>query len=272
MLRPMAYRPWLAADLTGTAVVGWLSYLLELATIIGHGALRAPLLFRQHSTVRAVAIKQLYFTGVQAVPFTAVLGLLTAGSLLVQARIRVAGLGASDAFGQLLVVVLIRELGPLLMALVVLARSGTAIATELATMQVGQEIRGLHRAGIDPFTYLVVPRLAGVSLSVVCLTLLYIVFSLIAGMVLLNLIGTGTVDPGQFASLIAATLTPGDLVAFVAKTAMPGLLIAAIACREGFYAGTAITNVPRATTKGVVRGIIAVVVWNGLVTATAWLA
>ena len=87
---------------------------------------------------RQVLWKQIQFTGVDAVPFTALLALLTALSVVVQ--IQLVGLGQSELFGKLMVVVLVRELGPIIVAMVVLARSGTAVATEMATMRVSGEI------------------------------------------------------------------------------------------------------------------------------------
>ncbi len=264
-------RAWSLIDVIGAGTLGWLSYLLEIATLIGTGVIRLLRRSGASSVTRLVLRRQILFTGVEAVPFIGFLALLTAASLVVQAQVRLAGFAQSDLFGQLLVVVLVREVGPLIVALVVIARSGTAIAAEMANMQVAREINGLKYAGIDPFDYLVVPRLGGVSVAVVCLTMLYIAVSLFAGFVLTHAFGVpGAPDWGQFVAVIARNLSPSDVWVVLAKTAVPGLLIAAIACREGLHAGNSVTDLPRATTRGVVRAITAVFLWDAAITAVTY--
>ena len=148
---------------------------------------------------------------------------------------------------------------------------GTAIAAGMANMQVAREIRGLEYAGIDPFDYLVIPRLGGVAVAMVCLTLLYIAVSLFGGFLLTHTFGVPSApDWSQFAAVIARNLSPSDLWVVLAKTAVPGLLIAAIACREGLAAGNSVTDLPRATTRGVVRSITAVFLWDALITAVTY--
>lgn len=257
-------------DTVGAATLAWLAYLIDLAAMIGTGVghlLRGG----TRPVTRMVLRRQILFTGIQAVPFIGFLAILTAASLVVQAQIRLAGFSQSDLFGQLLVVVLVREVGPLIVALVVIARSGTAIATEIANMQVGGEIRGLEYAGIDPFTYLVVPRLGGVCLAMVCLTLQYIAVSLIGGWALSHAFGVAAApDAGQYIASITRNLYPSDLWVVMAKTVVPGLLIAAIACREGLHCTGGITAVPRATTRSVVRAIAAVFIWDATITAVTY--
>lgn len=264
-------RRWSLIDGIGAVTVGWLTYLVEIATLVGLGVARLVQRSGTCSVTRLVLRRQVLFTGVEAVPFIGFLALLTAASLVVQAQVRLAGFAQSDLFGQLLVVVLVREVGPLIVALVVIARSGTAIAAEMANMQVAREIRGLEYAGIDPFDYLVVPRLGGVCISVVCLTLLYIAVSLFGGFLLTHALSVqGAPDWGQYTAVIARNLNPSDLWVVLAKTAVPGLLIAAIACREGLHAGNSVTELPRATTRGVVRAITAVFLWDAAVTAVTY--
>ncbi len=264
-------RAWSLLDGVGAATIGWLSYLLEIATLAGLGVVRLINRSSSSSVTRLVLRRQILFTGVEAVPFIGFLALLTAASLVVQAQVRLAGFAQSDLFGQLLVVVLVREVGPLIVALVVIARSGTAIAAEMANMRVSREISGLEYAGIDPFDYLVVPRLGGVAVAMICLTLLYIAVSLLGGFLLTHAFGVqGAPDWGQYTAVIARNLTSSDLWVVLAKTAVPGLLIAAIACREGLSAGNSVTDLPRATTRGVVRSITAVFLWDALITAVTY--
>lgn len=254
-------------DGTGAATRALVLYLVEIATVIAYGvASLAP--WRMRPVTRQVLLRQILFTGVEAVPFVALLAGLTSLTLVLQGVL--GGLGQSDLFGQLLVVALVRELGPLLIALVVIARSGSAIAAEVAHMRVAGEIQALEWSGIDPFRYLVAPRLAGVCVSLVCLVLLFIAFSFAGGFVVSALLVTGAPDLGRFVDLIAGHLSPFDLFIILAKTVVPGLLVTAIACIEGMSGPALVTEVPRATTRAVVRSIAAVFAWDALITTVSY--
>jgi phospholipid/cholesterol/gamma-HCH transport system permease protein len=255
-------------DAIGARTVALVSYTLDIATLVGCGLLRLGAWWRLKPVTRQVALRQVLFTGVEAVPFVALLAMLSALSLVVQGQL--GGLAQSDVLGKLLVVALVREFGPLLIAMVVIARSGSAIAAEVANMRVGGEIQALEWSGIDPFLYLVVPRLAGVCASLVCLVLLFIAFSLAGGFALDQLLVASAPGLGQFVTNLASHLTPLDGALVLAKTVVPGLLITAIACAEGMSGPALVTEVPRATTRAVVRSITAVFIWDALITALAF--
>lgn len=262
-----------AADAIGSRTVAVVTYALDVAASIATGLVCLIRAHRQRRGIGGVLSRQIFFTGVEALPFTAFLAVLIALPLVVQARLQIAGLAESDLFGRVLVVVLVREIGPLLMALVVIGRSGTAMATEMANMRVAGEIRGLEWQGIDPFEYLVAPRLLGAGLSLAGLTIWFIGISLAAGFLLTQLLASANAPALEsFIGAIARNLSPGDFLVVLAKTLVPGLLIAAIACTEGLRCGNAVTEVPRAATRGVVRTITAVFLWDALVSAVAYSA
>src|SRR5215217_1705358 len=97
---------------------------------------------------RHVITRQILFTGVDALPVVSVIALLLGIIVISQAATQLPKVGAGDMLGNIVVVVLIRELGPLLTAFVIVARSGTAITTELGNMRVGQEVTALEIMGI----------------------------------------------------------------------------------------------------------------------------
>jgi phospholipid/cholesterol/gamma-HCH transport system permease protein len=266
MLRTLAF-----LDSIGAGACALSLYVVDIASLIGNGIAQLFPWRRVKPVTRSVLARQVLFTGVEAVPFVALLAGLTALSLVVQGQVQLQGLGQSDLFGKLLVVMLVRELGPLLIAMVVIARSGSAMATEMANMRVAGEIQALEWSGIDPFRYLVVPRLAGVCIALVCLVLLFIAISLAGGFALSLLLVENAPGLQRFTALIAHNLTPFDGVVILAKTVVPGLLITAIACLEGTRGAPIVTEVPRATTRGVVRAITAVFVWDALITALAFM-
>ncbi len=256
-------------DALGRRTCAFAGYAFDLATLVGVLIARLP---RQTAVAREVLLRQIRFTGVQALPFTLLLALLTALVVVVQAQVQAAGIGDADLLGKVLVLILVREFGPLIVALLVIARSGAAIAAELAAMTAEREIQALAWAGIDPIDYLVVPRLAGVCVSLVCLVLLFIASSLTAGFVLSTLLVEGAPDLGRFVNALARNLHPGDGVVLLAKSVVPGLLIAGIACREGLGCRPRVTEVPRAATRAVVRAIATVFLWDAAVTALAFAA
>ncbi|MCK6489814.1 MAG: ABC transporter permease [Planctomycetes bacterium] len=256
-------------DALGRATIALTSYLVEIATAVALSVRHLVLPARGGRRVAGdVLARQVYFTGVEAVPFVLLLAGLTATALVAQVQVQASGLGTG--LGPLIVTLLLRELGPLLTALVVIGRSGTAIATELANMRVAGEIDGLAYAGVDPFRYLVVPRLAGMAVAMVCLTLVWVAAAVVAGFALARLwLGTAAPPWGAYAESLALALDLTDPLVLLAKTLIPGLVVAAIACREGLACDEAVTGVPRAASRAVVRSITAVVVWDVLVTLVA---
>jgi phospholipid/cholesterol/gamma-HCH transport system permease protein len=253
----------------GSPVVGVVAYTIDLAAMIGEVLL--ALLWsagRLRPVVRDVLYRQVYFTGVRAIPFAAFLSLLVATMVAVQAPYSAAAGG--NILGSVLVVVLVRELGPLAAALIVVTRSGTAMAAELATMGVSGETDGLAGMGVEPFEYLVLPRLVGTAISLVALTVLFLATSIFTSALLSPLLNGPS--PGALLTLVAQSIHPADAAALLAKTVIPGLAIAAVACREGMSTWRASTDVPPAVTATVVRGLSIIFLWNTVVSALLYLA
>src|SRR6056297_2934550 len=132
--------------------------------------------FRRRQVGRGVITMQLLFTGVEALSVIALISLSLGAVIIIQ------GVNILPQFGQgvliykILITVITRELGPLLCAFVVIARSGTAIATELGHMVVSHQIEAYISTGMNPIRYLVAPRFIGVTLSVILLNLYFNVF------------------------------------------------------------------------------------------------
>lgn len=255
----------------GGAVVGSARYAVRISAIVGH-ALHALTVARgrMRPVVRAVLYRQILFTGVQAIPFTALIAGLVAVIVVIQARLG-GGVGEGGVVGRLLVVAIVRELGPLVVATIVVARSCSAIAAELGNMRVGREVDALVAMGVDPFEYLVLPRLAGVAVAVMCLTVVFVTVSLGAGAGLSALLAERT-GAAEVMRLVGENLQPIDHLVVLAKTLVPGLLMAAISCHEGLSAERSVTAVPPAVTAAVVRSLAAVFLWDSLVTALVYVA
>lgn len=252
----------------GDPAVDLAAYLADVAALAGETALAlARAAGRVRPVVREVLWRQVYFTSVKAAPFTLLLALLVALAVAAQSPYT-AGAGG-DVLGAVLVATLVRELAPLLTAWIVIVRSGTAIAAELATMRIEGEIDALVGMGIDPFEYLVVPRVLGAAVAVASLTVLFLSVSLGASAVLSPLLGGPA--PRVLLDHVASALRPADAVALLAKTVVPGTAIAAVACHEGFRASRSTTQIPPAVTAAGARAFALVFVWNTVVTALLYL-
>jgi phospholipid/cholesterol/gamma-HCH transport system permease protein len=264
----MAPRPTSLLRALGDPAVDLGAYLTEVAAISGETALALTRSAgRIRPVVREVLWRQVYFTAVRATPFTLLLALLVA--LAVAAQAQYGEMASGQFLGKVLVATLVRELAPLLTAWIVIARSGTAIAAELATMRIEGEVDALVGMGIDPFEYLVMPRVLGAAVAVLSLTVLFLGCSLGASALLSPALNGP--HPMELLGRVSAALRPADAVALVAKTVVPGMTIAAVACREGLRASRATTEIPPAVTAAGVRSFTFVFVWNTMVTALLYL-
>ena len=117
-------------------------------------SIRATLLDQHQGlrTIIGVVSAQIYFTGWQALPLISVLALASGSITILQSSSELSLLGGSEMIGNLLVVIMVREVGPLLTALVVVARSGSAVATEVGNMRANREIEALESIGINPMS------------------------------------------------------------------------------------------------------------------------
>jgi phospholipid/cholesterol/gamma-HCH transport system permease protein len=222
-------------------------------------------------TARNVLARQILFTGFEASRFVSLLAVAVGLSIVVQTQVWLAKVGQSQLLGPVLVMVVIREVGPLLVNFVIIGRSGTAIATELGNMKISGEVYLLDGQGLDPFTYLVVPRAVGAAISIFCLTVVFILVSFVSGYIsgwVLNA-NPGPVD--LFIHSVFRAIQPADAGNLFIKTIIPGLTTGAICCIEGLSVHTAVTEVPQSATRAVVRSTIALFVVSAVVSLVTYL-
>lgn len=191
----------------GSGVLARWSRLTRLAAITWAVLLRTVRPRTWTAPLRNVLARQVLFTGFEATGFIALIAVIVGALVVVQAQYWLTRLGQSNLIGPILTAVVLRELGPLLTNFVVIARSGTAIATELANMKVHGEVRALDAMGIDPFVYLVVPRVLGVAISTFCLTIIFLAVTFIGGFACIWAIELGDVNMGLFFGNIIGSVT-----------------------------------------------------------------
>ncbi len=254
----------------GARTVGTYSFSGRLMMTLVR-ALAAP--FQPGSAARAVSqrvlVRQVFFTGFEALPLVSVIALLVGATIIVQAQIMSALPG--EVLGQVLVAVVLREVAPLTTALVVAGRSGTAIATELGNMKVNDEVLGLISLGIDPYRFVVWPRIAGTIVSVLVLTVYFGAMAIIGGYSVTFLIGSQSF--GAMQAGFSSALMPGDLPLFVLKGTGLGVIVGWLCCHFGLEVNASPTEVPQRASQAVVLGMLACVVFNTAATVGFyWLA
>jgi phospholipid/cholesterol/gamma-HCH transport system permease protein len=203
--------------------------------------------------------RQIYFTGASATTTIAVRGAFI-GTLIIAYVIEVLNADAALAVKMLLWVVL-REVGPLIAAVLVIQRSGTAVATELALMKISGELASLRQMRIDPQDYLVVPRVVGIAIANTALTVYVQFIAVGGGMVLSALIVNASL--GEMAASFFLLASPLDLVYSMVKSLLFGAAIGVIASYYGLNPpGNSINAVPRAAISAVTQATLAVMLLN----------
>ena len=173
------------------------------------------------------------------------------------------GAGAQNYAGVVMVAVVVRELGPLVTALLVLARVGTAIVIDLSTQRALGEVEALEALGIDPIHYLVVPRVWGLAISIFSLTIYLIIISLIAGY-LFAFVQDVPLRSGEYFEQLASSLRWEDFLLLGVKTVMFGTFIAIVTCYQGLAHPVRLEDVSNVTTNAVVESVIACVLIDAL--------
>jgi phospholipid/cholesterol/gamma-HCH transport system permease protein len=199
--------------------------------------------------------------GANAVGIAGLLGFLIGTILAFQTAAAMRAFGAEIYVADLVVIVLFRELGPLLAAFLLTSRSASAFAAELGTMKVNEEIDALVTMGLDPVQFLVVPRLV----AVLCIIPLLTLFTELLGILGCGLVMyTWDVPATIFMERIRGAATLTDFFGGLAKTFVFGALVAGIGCLRGLQTGTGPTAVGDSTTRAVVSGLIAVIAADGV--------
>ncbi|HEX6272304.1 MAG TPA: ABC transporter permease [Polyangiaceae bacterium] len=226
-------------------------------------AVRTPGLAARE-VVRRVLFTQILYTGFQAVGLVSAIGALLGATIVIQIELMVPS-ADSALIGKVLVAVVLRELAPLITAIVVAGRSGTAIATELGNMQVNHEVLALSSLGIDPARFIVLPRLVSAAVSVVVLMVYFSAVALIAAAglgLLLASAGSESLVGG-----IRSALTPYDFALFFGKGLGLGTLVGWLSCHYGFGVKSSPTEVPQMASRAVVMSLFGAVTFNTLLTA-----
>ena len=218
---------------------------------------------RGRKIANRVWVMQMFFTANMAIKIIGVVALALGVVTVLQLFTQLSRFGALGLVGQILNLVIVRELGPIITALIVISRSGTAIAAEIATMNINNEMDAIEMLGVDSLKMIVFPRIAGMTVSLVLLTVFFSGVGILGGFVVGNLLGGITFD--LFLSYVIKAITFMDIFAGVFKALTFGIFLSAISIYHGFQAFSS-TQVPIVTTKAVVSSIFAMFLLDIIIT------
>ena len=215
-------------------------------------------------------LAQIIRIGVQAIPMASLVSLSVGFILAMQSSTELGKMGADSFIPDLVSLSLMRELGPLLVAIIVVGRSGSAVAAELGTMKVNEEIEALRVMAIDPIRYLVVPRFIALMIMLPCMTILGACIGLVGGWAVC------TIELGMPSSfyIFRAMQRPElwDLYSGIIKTAVFAHILITIACYQGLNVEGGAEGVGRATTSAVVYSILWIIIADAILTGLFFFA
>ena len=244
-----------AAAITGRDIRAQIAFIGETATALWYAA----------KNPARVRWKDVWYTceqvGVNALPIVALISFLLGIILAFQAAVPMRQFGAELFVADLVGLSILRELGPLMTAILLAGRSGAAFAAEIGTMKVNEELNALTTMGLDPVRFLVVTRIVAAVLMVPLLTLFADLIGILGGA--LTMI-TFNIPIVSFLHEVDSLVDVKDLLAGLAKAPVFAILIAGIGCLRGLQTQTGASAVGISATRAVVSGIVLLVVVDGI--------
>ena len=214
---------------------------------------------------QSVRWKDVWYTceqvGVNALPIVALISFLLGIILAFQSAVPMRQFGAEIFVADLIGLSILRELGPLMTAILLAGRSGAAFAAEIGTMKVNEELNALTTMGLDPVRFLVVTRILAALLMVPLLTLFADIIGILGGALTML---TFNIPIAAFLHEIDSLVDVKDLLAGLAKTPVFAILIAGIGCLRGLQTEQGASAVGVSATRAVVSGIVLLVVVDGV--------
>ena len=248
-------------DIVGTRV---LHFLAESGKIIIFSAKVFLWIFRPPLDARSL-LKQVEEVGVKSIPVVLITGAFTGMVLALQSYTGFKRFNAEAFVGTVVALSITRELGPVLSGLMVSGRVGSAMAAELGTMQVTEQIDALYTLATNPIKYLIVPRFLAAVIIMPILTIFTDVVGILGGyLVSVELLGS---NPTIYLRRTFDYLDLEDFYIGLLKSIIFGMIIALIGCYEGFHTQGGAEGVGKATTKAVVMSSLLILIANYFITA-----
>jgi phospholipid/cholesterol/gamma-HCH transport system permease protein len=251
--------------ITGRKVISWINNLGASTIFLSLAFVR---IFRPKQISKV--IEQLYTIGAGSMLIIMLVGLFTGMVLGLQSYHALVKFGSQGALGTLVALSLIRELGPVLTAIMITARAGSAITAEIGSQRISEQIDALSTMHIDPLRYLISPRIAAAIISFPLLTALFDVVGIIGGYISgVLLLG---VNAGTYMYRVQSSVDMKDITDGFIKAMVFAVIVTTVCCYQGYYANLRTDShgaraIGRATTTAVVLSCVLVLVADYIVTA-----
>jgi phospholipid/cholesterol/gamma-HCH transport system permease protein len=251
--------------ITGRKVISWINNLGASTIFLSLAFLR---IFRPKQIFKV--IEQLYSIGAGSMLIIMLVGLFTGMVLGLQSYHALVKFGSQGALGTLVALSLVRELGPVLTAIMITARAGSAITAEIGSQRISEQIDALSTMHIDPLRYLISPRIAASIISFPLLTALFDVVGIIGGYISgVLLLG---VNAGTYMYRVQSSVDMKDITDGFIKAMVFAVIVTTVCCYQGYYANLRTDShgaraIGRSTTTAVVLSCVLVLVADYIVTA-----
>ncbi|MDB6056785.1 MAG: hypothetical protein JWO95_629 [Verrucomicrobiales bacterium] len=255
----------------GAGVWGLWDQLRHIAAVVGTVLLVSIRPRYWVAAVRKAFAMQVLYIGIEPLWFVGVAAVFVGISVVVQLSFWSGMAGQSQMVGPLLVTVIARELGPVLINLIVIVRSGSAMTTELGVLQINGQVRALEKQRCDPFLHMVVPRVLGMAVSTFCLTIVFIIVAFASGYLFAAWMGKGSRDLFLFVDSVARALQFKDVVDILVKSILPALVASACCCIGGLGVRGSDTEIPQATQRALTWSMAGLFVISAAVSVLTYL-
>jgi phospholipid/cholesterol/gamma-HCH transport system permease protein len=248
--------------LLGRATINFITQLGSMAVFavaVVIASLKPPLRARQF-------LDEIYKLGVLSIVIICVCGLAVGMVLGLQGYNTLVRFGAEEALGAVVGLSLVRELGPVLTALLATGRAGSATTAEIGTMAATEQLDGLRMMSVDPIDYVVQPKALAMIIVMPLLGAMFTTCGIFGGFIVgVSLMG---IDPGTYLTAMESSIDfSNDIAGSLLKTAIFGVIVGLIATYRGYTSEPTSLGVSRATTSTVVTASVAVLLFDYVITA-----
>jgi phospholipid/cholesterol/gamma-HCH transport system permease protein len=234
----------------------------EMVLLFWRTLLALPLTWRQRYKV----YEQLFEIGNASLLMVCVLSFFLGGSIALQTGPVLVERGLHNAVGGLVGIAMAKELSPIMMAILIAGRIGSAMAAEIGSMQVYQEIDALRTMNINPLHYLVLPRLVAIAIALPMLVIFSVLVGWLGGAVVAEVTGQIDISFRSFFEAMKDVVEPKDVLNGVFKSFCFAWIVGIVACHQGLVTRGGPRGIGRSVTKAVVNSIVLVIIFDYVLT------
>jgi phospholipid/cholesterol/gamma-HCH transport system permease protein len=243
-------------------VINGIDFVFFIVTVLRRGV---AFIYKnkRNTLIKNAVVREVIFDGIDSlIPTGLILGGVIGFSITAQLIIVLQSLGAETKVVNILISFVALELSPLIAALIIICRGGSALSIVIGNMSINQEVKGLELLGIDVLVYLAFPSVVGKAISQISLSVYFATLSVALGIFFSAIFDSPS--NLKFFSILIDSIEPIDLVYFLVKNTLFGLIIGANACYHGLHVSRSVTEVPQRTHKAIMHSMLAVFVINAL--------